>query len=99
MENREILFEKIEAKEKEWEEQVKRFQSKTAHFDVETRMKFDIQINNLNAKLKEIEQKTNELKKTSSEVAPDIGDKIIHSWIESLTTIDNAISTLKRYFN
>ena len=98
MENREILFKKIEAKEKEWESQVKQLQSKVATFDSEARLKIEIQINILNIKLKEIEKRTNELKKTSSEIRPDLGDKIIHSWIESLTLIDNAISKLKNNF-
>jgi hypothetical protein len=96
MENREILFKKVEEKQKEWAAQIKSLQSKVSDMDFETRTKIEDQINNLNIKLMEIEKKTNELKKTSSEVQHDIGDKIIQSWIEVFTKIDDAMLKLKK---
>lgn len=96
MDNREILFQKMEAKEKEWAAQVKYLQLKAVNFDSETRARIEEQINILNVKLKEIEKRTNELKKTSNQVQPDLGDKIIHSWIEVFTKIDNAMLQLKK---
>lgn len=94
MENREILFKKIEDKEKEWEAQVKHLQSKADIFDPISRIEFEARINNLNLKLKEIEKRTNELKMASQEVEQSVGDMIIHSWVESLTKIDDAIFKL-----
>lgn len=96
MENREVLFEKIEAKEKEWKAQVKYLQSKAVNFDSETRIKIERQINNLNIKLKEIEKHTNELKKISNDPQHDIGDRIVNSWIEVFTKIDDAMLKLKK---
>lgn len=95
MENHDILFEKIEAKEREWEEQVKYLRAKSENFDIETRTKFDQQINNLNTKLKEIEKRTSELKKLSKDIQPDLREKIIHIWIESFTKIDSAMIKLR----
>lgn len=95
MDNQEILFKKIEEKGKEWRIQVEHLQSKVVGFDFESRAKIEEQIGILNMKLKEIEQRTNELKETSKKLRPEIGDKLIHSWIESLTQIDNAILKLK----
>lgn len=96
MENRKILFEKIEAKEREWDEQVKYLQSKAAGFDPETRIKVEKQINILNIKLKEVEQQTGKLKKISDQLHSELGDKLVHSWIELFTEIDNAMLKLKK---
>ena len=96
MENREILFEKMDAKQKEWNAQVKYLQSRATGLDTETRIIFDNQITNLNLKLKQIEKRTNELKKTSSQVQPEIGDMIVNSWIEVFTKIDDAMLKLKQ---
>lgn len=96
MDNYDALFEKIEAKEKEWEEQVKYLRLKFAGLDSETHIKIEKQLNNLHMKLKEIEKRTREIKKISSKVHNDVGDKIIHSWIELLTRIDSAMLKLKK---
>jgi len=96
MEHREILFEKIDAKQKEWQEQVKHMKLKAAEYDSQTREKIEKQISALSKKLKEIEKQTNELKRTSNQVQGELGDKIVHSWIEVFTKIDDAISRLKR---
>lgn len=90
------LFEKIEAKEKEWEAQVKYLKAKAANFDPETRVKIETQIDKLNMRLKEIEKQTNALKKISNSVQHDLGDQIIHSWIESFTKIDDAMLKLNK---
>lgn len=96
MENREFLFEKMEEKQKEWNAQIQYLQAKAAGFDFETRERIENQINILNAKLKEIEAKTNKMKQTSNEAQPEIGDKIIYSWIELFAKIDNAMLRLKK---
>lgn len=96
MDNREILFEKIEAKEKEWNDQIKHLKSKAATFDSETRIRMEEQIDSLSKKLKAIEKRTTEIKKTSTEVSEDLGDKIVHSWLELFTKIDNAMLKLKK---
>jgi len=96
MENRGILFEMMEAKKKEWDTQVKNLQAKAAGFDTETRVKVEEQIKQLNIKLNEIENKTNEFRKTSNELGHDIEDKIIYSWIELFTKIDDAMLKLKK---
>jgi hypothetical protein len=96
MNNHEHLFEKIEAKEKEWDAQVKHLRSKAVSFDSETRIKIEQQLDNLNVKLEAIKKRTSELKKTSSEAQQDLGDKIVHSWIELFTKIDKAMLKLKK---
>ena len=96
MEHREILFEKIDAKQKEWQEQVQNMRKKATEYDSDTRFKIEKQIEILSKKLNEIEKQTNELKRTSNQVQQELGDKIVHSWIEVFTKIDDAISRLKR---
>lgn len=95
MENREILFKKIEAKEKEWQEQVKYLQLKAAELDSNKREKIEQQITKLDLKLKEIAIKTGELKKLTNNVHQDLGDRIVYAWIELFTEIDNAMLKLK----
>lgn len=91
------LFEKIEAKEKEWEAQVKYLQAKALNFDPEIRIKMETQIDKLHAKLKEIEKQTSKLKEISNLVQNDLGDQVIHSWIESFTKIDDAMLKLNKF--
>jgi len=62
MENSEIIFEKIQAKEKEWQSQVQYLQSKIVNYDLDRRIKIEKLIDLLNIKLKEIETRTGELK-------------------------------------
>lgn len=95
MENREIIFEKIYAKEREWRAQVQHLQSKVANFDLERRVKIERLIDLLNIKLKEIENRTGELKKISENLHQDMGEKLIYSWVELFTEIDNAMINLK----
>lgn len=95
MENHEILFTKIEAKEKEWQEQVKLLQTKTAELDPEKRVKIEQQLNKLDAKLKEIAKRTGELKKLTGSIKSDLTDRIVYAWIELFTEIDNAMLKLK----
>lgn len=95
MENREIIFEKIQAKEKEWKAQVEYLQSKVVHFDLDRRVKIERLIDLLNIKLKEIENKTGELKKISNNLHQDLGEKIIYAWVELFTEIDNSMINLK----
>lgn len=95
MENREIIFEKIHAKEKEWKAQVEYLQSKIVNYDLERRLKIERLIDMLNLKLKEIENRTHELKKISSNLHQDVGEKLIYSWVELFTEIDNAMINLK----
>lgn len=96
MENHESLFQKIEERGREWDAQVQILKDKAKILDVEARIKFEDQIDTLNLKLKAIEKRTSELKKISKEVSKEAADKIVHSWIESLTKIDNAILKLKK---
>lgn len=95
MENHEIIFEKIHAKEKEWKAQVEYLQSKVANYDLERRLKIEQLIDMLNIKLKEIENRTSELKKISENMHQDMGEKLIYSWVELFTEIDNAMINLK----
>lgn len=95
MENREIIFEKIHAKEREWKTQVEHLQSKVAHFDLERRLKIERLIDLLNIKLKEIESRTKELKNISTNLNQDVSEKLIYSWVELFTEIDNAMKNLK----
>lgn len=95
MDNHEIIFEKIEAKEREWDAQIEYLRLKASGFDTETRLKIETQIDILNSKLKDLEKRTTELKKTSSQIQNDMGDQIVHSWVELFTKIDNAMLRLK----
>lgn len=95
MENREILFQKIEAKEKEWRTQLQQWQSKTAGLDFETRVKIQAQLDNLDTKLKKIETRTSELKNIINGIQNDLGEKIMYAWIEIFTEIDDVMLNLK----
>ena len=95
MENREIIFEKIQAKEKEWQDQVQYLQSKIVNYDLERRAKIERLLDLLNIKLKEIEKRTGELKRISGNLQQDVGEKIIYAWIELFTEIDNSMMNLK----
>lgn len=95
MESREILFKKIEAQEKEWDAQIKNLQSRVADFDPRTRVEFEIQINQLNTKLKELGNHTSKIKNTSEEIWCNFGDSIIDCWTELVHNIDYVISKLK----
>lgn len=96
MESREILFEKIQNRKKEWESQLKYLESKVAGFDYDSRLKVQEQINDLNKKFKEMEKRTNELRTTGLELQRDLGDNVVRSWMELLAQIDNAMSKLKK---
>lgn len=96
MESREILFEKIHTKKKEWESQLKLLESKVAVFDFDTRVRVQEQINYLNTKFRELEKKTNELRTARGEIQEDLGDKVIRSWMELLKKIDDAMLKLKK---
>lgn len=96
MENREELFEKIESKEKEWEQQIKYLQARVANLDPSVRTKVEEQLEYLNGKLKEIESRTVNLKKISNEVEKEVGDKIVLSWAELFTKIDDAMLKLDK---
>lgn len=93
MDNQE-LFAKIEAKEREWDSQVKLLRSRIVGFDVETRGRIEEQIDHLTSRLREIEKHTNQLKRISQETQHNLSEKIIHSWIELFTEIDNAMLKL-----
>jgi S-adenosylmethionine synthetase len=95
MENREIIFEKIHAKEKEWKAQVEYLQSKIINYDLDRRVKIERLIDLLNIKLNEIENRTSELKKISGNLHQDLGEKLIYSWVELFTEIDNSMINLK----
>lgn len=95
MENREILFNKIEAKEKEWRAQLQQWQSKTIGMDFEARIKIEAQLDNLDSKLKKIEARTGELKNIINGVQNDLGEKIMYAWIEIFTEIDDVMLNLK----
>lgn len=95
MDNRDLIFQKILAKEKEWKAQVQYLQSKVANFDLERRLKIERLIDLLNIKLKEIENHTSELRKISENLHQDAGEKLIYSWVELFTEIDNAMINLK----
>lgn len=94
MESREILYEKIQNKRKEWELQLQNLETKVAGFDFDTRVRVQEQINYLNSKIKEIENKTNELKTSSGEVQHDIGDMAVRYWMDLLKKIDDAMAKL-----
>jgi len=96
MESREILFEKIESKKKEWDAQHKNLKSQVQGYDSKSRIKIEEQIDNLNTKLREVEARVNELRNSSHEVQLDIGDKVVHSWLELFKKIDEAILKLKK---
>jgi len=96
MESREILYEKIQNKKKEWESQLKHLESKVAGFDFDTRVRVQEQINYLNSKFKEIEKKTNELKLEGGEIQQDIGDRVVSSWMDLLKKVDEGMSKLKK---
>ena len=95
MESREILFEKILTKKREWESQLKNLETKVAGFDSDAREKIQEQIDYLNTKFKEVETKTKELRNTSAEIQQDLGDKVVRSWIELLAKLDKAMLNLK----
>lgn len=96
MDNRDELFEKIEAKEKEWEQQIKLLQAKVTNLKPEVRSKIEEQLGYLDNKLKEIEARTVSLKKMSNQVEKEVGDKIILSWAELFTKIDDAMLKLDK---
>lgn len=95
MDNREIIFEKIHAKEKEWKAQVQYLQSRVVNYDLERRLKIENLIDLLKIKLQEIETRTHELKNLSINLQQDAGEKLIYSWVELFTEIDNAMINLK----
>ncbi len=95
MENREVLFKKIEEKEKEWAEQVQTLQANIAKIPYENRREIEEQINRLSMKLKELEKRSVELKKITSEVPHEMGEKIVHYWIELFVKVDGLMSKLK----
>lgn len=99
MENREILFQKIEAKEKEWRTQLQQWQSKTDGLDIDIRVKIQAQLDNLDTKLKKIETRTNELKNIIGGIQNDLGEKIMYAWIEIFTEIDDVMLNLKTRLN
>lgn len=96
MENREIIFKKILAKEQEWKAQVQYLQSKIVTYDLDRRIKIERLIDLLNIKLKEIEKRTSELKRISDNLQQDLGEKVIYTWVELFTEIDNAMMNLKK---
>ena len=96
MESREILFEKIEAKKKEWDTQLKDLKSKAQDYDTKTRIKVEEQIDNLNTKLRDVETRICELRNSSYEVQQDLGDKVVHTWLELFKKVDDAILKLKK---
>lgn len=95
MVDREILLKQIEAKEKEWEDQVKDLQSIASGFDAATRIKFEEQMSHLNNKLRVVETHLNEFKKHSHEVGGDLAESIAIAWTELVANIDNAFLKLK----
>lgn len=95
MENREVLFEKIEAKERQWRAQLEQWQAKAAGMDYEPRIKLEAQLENLDSKLKKIEKRTGEFKNIISGVQNDIGEKIMYAWIEIFAEIDDVMINLK----
>lgn len=95
MDNRKVLFEKIDLKTKEWENQVRYLQAKARGFDGEGKAEFERHLERLSIKLKDIEKRTEEIKRLTSHVHKNLGEKILHQWVESLTIIDNAILKLK----
>ncbi len=95
MDNRDILFEKIQAKENEWKEQVEILRTRVKSMDSEMRPKVEERIDYLDNKLKEIKARTIQLKKISINSDPEIGNKIAYSWVELFTKIDNAMLKLK----
>lgn len=94
MDNRDILFEKIKAKENAWEDQLRYLREKSTRFDTDTRMRIEDQLNRLHMKLQQIKQRTNELKRSSNDMDSATADKIVHSWVELFTKIDNAMIKL-----
>lgn len=94
--NHKVLFEKIEAKQKDWENQIQNLREKASHFDYETRTNFENQITNLNLKLKDLENRTLQVKNLSKNIEKELSEKLIYSWIELFTKIDNAMSKLKK---
>lgn len=96
MESREILYEKIQNKKKEWESQLKHLESKVVGFDFDTRVRIQEQIEYLNNKFKEIENKTNELRLEGGEIQQDLGDRVVRSWMELLKKVDDAMAKLKK---
>lgn len=95
MENRDELFEKIQTKEKEWEKQIEFLQKRAQNFDSEVREKVEGRIEILRTKLGEIKERTCRLKNASDKVEDDVAQKIIYSWVEMFTKIDNAMIKLK----
>lgn len=96
MESREILFEKIHTKKKEWESQLKNLESKVSGLNSEKRKKVREQIDYLNSKFKEVEKRTNELRNASADIQQDLGDTMVRSWLDLLAKIDKAMSKLKK---
>lgn len=95
MENRDELFEKIQTKEKEWEKQIELLQKRSQNFDSETRGKVEERIEILKTKLNDIKERTNKLKNAADMVQDDVAEKVIYSWVEMFTKIDNAMIKLK----
>lgn len=96
MKNRKIIFEKIQAKEQEWKAQVQYLQKQIVNYDSDKREKIEKLIQLLNTKLNEIEKRTSELKKISENLSQDFGEKILYSWVDLFTEIDNAMINLKK---
>lgn len=96
MENHKDLFNQIEEKEKEWQRQVQYLKSKITGFDPDVRDRLQNQIDILSIKLKEIELHTNQLKRINDETKNGLSEKLVHTWIELFTEIDNVMLKLMK---
>lgn len=95
MTSKETFLKIVEAQEKEWKAKKNDLESKAATFDAHTRMEFDKQIESLQSKLKEAEQKADEFKNTSNEKWQEVSEKINDSWDEMTSNVNDLISKIK----
>lgn len=98
MYNREILLEKINKQEQQWDNQLKYLQAKVTEFDSEKRRRMEGYVHHLNLKLKIIGINTNLLKNADIQFWHTQGDKITRCWEELVHTVDYVILSYIRIF-
>lgn len=99
MEQREIVLNKIDTQEREWNLQLEHLKSKVSGFDMEKRSKLEKYVNHLDSKIKSIEKNTRKLKVVNMSVWERHGDSIAICWEELVHNVDYVITNYKNIFN
>jgi hypothetical protein len=97
--NRESILKKIDAQEREWNNQLEYLHAKVSCFDPQKRLEFEQYVVHLNSKLKTIESQTTKLRNASLRVWEKHGENISECWTELVHNVDYVIANYVRIFN